>query len=75
MENTKKLQLKFKRIDQKSYNLALKNPREDLTEEEIKKVMDIIVEKNIINPAGMKIEAVEDASIIDTSVKKFDLGI
>ncbi|MEG0250578.1 MAG: DUF2922 domain-containing protein [Peptostreptococcus sp.] len=75
MENAKTLQLKFKRIDQKNYNLVLKNPREDITEEEIKKIMNMIIEKNIINPSGMKIEAIEDASIVDTSVKKFNLGL
>lgn len=75
MENTKVLQLKFKRIDKKDYNLVLKNPREDITEEEVKKIMNMIIEKNIINPAGMKIEAIEEANIVDTSVKKFNLGL
>ena len=47
MEQTKRLVMTFKTTDDKKVSLSVDNPREDITESEIKDAMDLVVSKNI----------------------------
>ena len=45
MEQTKRLLMTFKTSDDKKVSLSIDDPREDITEGEIKSAMDLIVSK------------------------------
>ena len=45
----------FKTTDDKKVSLSVDNPREDITESEIKDAMDLVVSKNIFAPNGADI--------------------
>lgn len=44
----KRLVMTFKTTDDKSVSLTIDNPREDITEDEIKTAMELVVSKNIL---------------------------
>ena len=48
MELNRKLVMTFKTTDDKKLSLTVDNPREDLTETEIKEAMNTIIEKDIV---------------------------
>ena len=56
-------------------SLFITDPREDITETEIKEVMDLIIEKNIFAPSGEDIVSAKDAKIVQTEVTEFDLVV
>ena len=62
METTKKLIMSFLTSDDKKVSLSVDNPREDITETEIKSAMDLVVEKNIFAPNGGNIVATVEAN-------------
>lgn len=56
-------------------SLFVTDPRENVTEAEIKAVMDLIVEKNIFAPNGEDIVSAKEAKIVQTETKEFDLVV
>lgn len=56
-------------------SLFVTDPREDVTEAEIKAVMDLIVEKNIFAPNGEDIVSSKEAKIVQTETTEFDLVV
>ena len=56
-------------------SLFVTDPREDVTETEIKQVMDLIIEKNIFAPNGEDIVSAKDAKIVQTETTEFDLVV
>lgn len=56
-------------------SLFVTDPRDNITEVEIKTAMDLIIEKNIFEPNGADIIAAVDAKIIQTETTEFDLEI
>lgn len=56
-------------------SLFVTDPREDITEAEIKAVMDLIIEKNIFAPNGEDIITAKDAKIVQTETTEFDLVV
>ena len=75
MEQTKKLVLTFKSSDDKKVSLSVDNPREDITENEIKSAMDLVVSKNIFAPNGSDIVSVVEAKVIVTDTTEYDLAL
>lgn len=59
----------------KKVSLFVTDPREDITEAEIKAVMDLIVEKNIFAPSGEDIISAKEAKIVQTETTEFDLVV
>ncbi|MGL5714128.1 MAG: DUF2922 domain-containing protein, partial [Paraclostridium sp.] len=51
------------------------DPREDVTEAEIKAVMDLIIAKNIFAPGGDEIATAQEAKIVQTETTEFDLVV
>ena len=75
MELTKKLLMTFKANDDKKISLSVDDPRADITEAEIKAVMDLIVAKNIFAPNGTDLVEAVEAKVVVTDTTSYDLVI
>lgn len=75
MEQTKILLMTFKTTDDKKVSLSVDNPREDITESEIKEAMDLVVSKNIFAPNGADIVEAVSAKIVVTDTTPYDLEL
>ena len=73
MELNKKLVMTFKTTDDKKVSISVDNPREDLSEEEIKTAMELIKDKNIFAPGGSDLTALVSAKIVQTDTTNYDL--
>ena len=75
MEQTKRLVMTFKSTDDKKVSLSVDNPREDITESEIKDAMDLVVSKNIFAPNGADIVSAVEAKVVVTDTTSYDLEL
>ena len=75
MEQTKRLVMTFKTTDDKKVSLSVDNPREDITESEIKDAMDLVVSKNIFAPNGADIVSAVEAKGVVTDTTAYDLEL
>ena len=75
MEQNKKLIMTFKTTDDKKVSLSVDNPREDITESEIKDAMDLVVSKNIFAPNGADIVSAVEAKVVVTDTTAYDLEL
>ena len=75
MEQTKRLVMTFKTTDDKKVSLSVDNPREDITESEIKDAMDLVVSKNIFAPNGADIVSAVEAKVVVTDTIAYDLEL
>lgn len=75
MELTKRLLMTFKNNDDKKISLSVEDPKDDITEEEIKSAMELILAKNIFAPNGMDLVAVVEAKVVVTDTTPYDLVI
>ena len=73
MENTKRISMRFKSGDEKSYGITVKNAKDDVKDEDIKKLMDSIVEKKVIKVENSHLAKIKGASFIETNKKDFNL--
>lgn len=73
METKKRLLMNFMSELDRKVSIAIDDPREDITEDEIKEVMDLIVEKNIFAPNGADLVDTVEAKIVVTDTTEFDL--
>ena len=73
MELNKKLVMTFKTTDDKKISLTVDNPREDLSEEEVKTAMELIKEKNIFAPGGADLASLVSAKVVQTDTTNYDL--
>ena len=73
MELNKKLVMTFKTTDDKKVSISVDNPREDLSEEEIKTTMELIKDKNIFAPGGSDLAALISAKVVQTDTTNYDL--
>ena len=67
------LEMVFKTSENRSHKLSLEDPREDLTGEEIRACMDLIVEEDIFNIGGGLVEAVS-AAVVVTEKTEIDIS-
>ena len=75
MEQTKRLVMTFKTTDDKKVSLSVDNPREDITESEIKDAMDLVVSKHIFAPNGADIVSAVEAKVVVTDTTAYDLEL
>ena len=75
MEQTKRLLMTFKTTDDKKVSLSVDNPREDITESEIKDAMELVVSKNIFAPNGADIISAVEAKVVVTDTTAYDLEL
>ena len=73
MELNKKLVMTFKTTDDKKVSISVDNPREDLSENEIKSAMELIIDKNIFAPNGEDLAALVSAKVVQTDTTNYDL--
>ena len=71
-----KLLMTFSTTGGNKMGLLVSDPREDITKEEIKEAMDIIIEKDIFDPKNGEslLEAI-GAKIVQTEVTDYDLVV
>ena len=75
METKKKLLMYFKTIGDKRISISVDNPREDLTEEEVKTVMTLILSSNIFLPNGEELASLIEAKVVETGTTSYDLVV
>ncbi|NMB27713.1 MAG: DUF2922 domain-containing protein [Tissierellia bacterium] len=68
-----KLEMEFKDADGKKFSLSLDEPREDITDLEVKAVMDDVIAKNIFYTAAGDIVTTVGARIITTTVEELEI--
>ena len=73
MEIKTKLLMTFKSSDDKKVSITVDNPREDLTETEIKEAMNTIIEKDIFSPNGGSLVSAVSAKAVQTDTTDYDL--
>lgn len=75
METTKRLVMTFANADGKKISISVQDPKDNLTEEEIKDTMDLIIAKNIFAPDGLDLVSSVEAKIVVTDTTPYDLVI
>lgn len=75
MEIKKRLVMNFKTLLGKKVAISVDDPREDLTEEDIKDAMNVILSKNIFTVNGDDLQTAVDAKIVETGTTEFDLAL
>lgn len=75
METKTKLIMSFKTNDEKKIAISVDNPRADLTEEEIKNAMELIVLKDIFAPNGASLATLIEAKVVQTDTTEYDLAL
>ena len=73
MEQTKRLVMTFKTDGDRKVSLVVDDPREDISESEIKSAMDLVIAKNIFAPNGDDIVQAVDAKVVVTDTTPYDL--
>ena len=73
METVLKLVMTFENEDGGKVNLSIVDPREDVSEEEIRQAMELVVEKGIFEPNGLSLTKPLYARIVNTETTEFDL--
>ena len=73
MAITKRLVMCFKAEYNSSMTLSIDDPGEDITEEEVKTVMDLVVYKNIFSLGEANIISSIYAKIATTNISDYDL--
>lgn len=74
MESSKRILLKFKKENGKYYSLTIKNAKEGVGDEEIKNLMNKIIEKKIIKQGSVLVSGIKGASFVETQKKNFDIA-
>ena len=75
MEQTKRLVMTFKTDGDKKVSLVVDDPRDDISESEIKAAMDLVIAKNIFAPNGDDIVQAVDAKVVVTDTTSYDLEL
>ncbi|SCG81895.1 hypothetical protein DW1_0275 [Proteiniborus sp. DW1] len=69
----RRLEMVFKNQKDKTSRLSIDNPREDITESDIRTAMENIVSTNIFETADGDLVSVVSARIVSTDVEEFEL--
>ena len=75
METNTNLLMTFKNEDDAKVSLSIQDPRGNITEDEIKEVMELILAKNIFAPNGLDLVSAVDAKVVVTETTPFDLVV
>lgn len=73
METVLKLVMAFENEDGGKVNLSIVDPRGDISEQEIREAMELVVEKDIFEPNGLSLTKPLYARIVNTETTEFDL--
>lgn len=75
METSTNLIMTFINQDNSRVSLTVQDPRSNVSEEEIKAAMDLVVSKNIFAPNGLDLVSALEAKVVVTETTPFDLVI
>ena len=73
MDENKKLVMIFKNSADKKVTISIEDPKDDLTEEQIKSAMDTIVAKNVFKKNDYALVEAVEAQIVTTQTTDYDL--
>lgn len=73
MTETKKLVMVFKNSVGKNVSISIDDPKDNITETEIKTTMELIVEKNIFKKNDYAFVEPVEAKIVTTNTTEYDL--
>lgn len=73
MKTNRKLVMSFKTTADKTVSMSLDNPKVDLTKEEIKTTMSLILDKNIFAVDGKDYDSLVSAKVIETDTTVYEL--
>ena len=73
MNELLKLVMTFENEDGGKVNLSIVDPREDIEEQEIRQVMQLVVDKDIFEPNQLSLVKPLYARIVNTQTTEFDL--
>lgn len=71
----RRLVMSFKTVADKTVSLSVDDPRTDLTEQEVKDTMELIVTNNVFAPNGSNLASTVDAKVISTNTTDYDLVV
>lgn len=74
METKKRLVMSFKTELGKKVSISIDEPREDISQGEIKNAMQVIVDKKVFSDNGDDLTACIDARVVETNTQEFDLA-
>ncbi|OOB74968.1 MULTISPECIES: DUF2922 domain-containing protein [Clostridium] len=69
----KSLLMKFKTTDNKSYSLKVNRVKKDVAEEDVKNLMDSLVNNDVVIASGGALKVKESAEIITTTSEELDV--
>lgn len=75
MEIKKKLVMTFKTLSGKNISLSVDDPRENLTESEIKSAMTLVLSKGVFVVNGEELATLVDAKVVQTDTTEYDLVV
>ena len=75
METTKSLIMTFLDEGNSKVSLTVQDPRDNITETEIKSAMELVIAKNIFDPNGLDLVSAVDAKIVVKETTPYDLVI
>ena len=75
METTKSLITTFLDEGNSKVSLTIQDPKDNITETEIKSAMDLVIAKNIFDPNGLSLVSAVDAKIVVKETTPYDLVI
>ncbi|WP_195928855.1 DUF2922 domain-containing protein [Clostridium sp. 1001270J_160509_D11] len=73
MDENKKLVMIFRNSAGKNVTISIDDPKDDLTEEQIKTAMELIVEKNVFKKNDYALVEAVEAQIVTTQTTDYDL--
>ncbi|MGL5714634.1 MAG: DUF2922 domain-containing protein [Paraclostridium sp.] len=71
----KRLVMTFKDAMEDRVSLSVDEPRADVTEQEIKDVMDVVLLKNLFHNDGVSLVSSVEAKVVVTDTTEYDLII
>lgn len=75
METKKRLLMTFKTDSDKKVSISVDNPRDNVTEAEIKTAMTTVLAKDIFKPGGESLTSLVEAKIVETATTEYDLVV
>lgn len=72
---TSVLYMTFKNALGNSCTISIEDPKEGLTEQEVKDYMDLVIQKNIFQPKGHDLITAVSAKIVDAETIEYSLVI
>ena len=73
--DTKILYMTFKNALGNSCTISIEDPKEDITEQQVKDYMDLVIAKNIFQPKGHDLITAVSAKIVDSNTVEYSLVV